>query len=149
MVKDDGAFLTIGELAQELGVAQHILRYWETRFTQLRPLQRSGNRRYYRPADVEIARQINKLLNDEGFTMRGAQRVLADKKAEPEVREGDHLDHASKASPQGELAIADRGAGSAAKPARSSAPVEGAELSLLITRLSIIRKDLEEALAVR
>ena len=149
MVKDDGAFLTIGELAQELGVAQHILRYWETRFTQLRPLQRSGNRRYYRPADVEIARQINKLLNDEGFTMRGAQRVLADKKAEPEGAYAAPVSSAGMASPQGELAIVEHGAAKAAARPRSSEPVEGADLSLLITRLSIIRKDLEEALAVR
>ena len=51
--KAPGALRTIGELSQELGVAQHILRYWETRFPQLRPMQRAGNRRYYRPADVE------------------------------------------------------------------------------------------------
>jgi DNA-binding transcriptional MerR regulator len=78
MEKAEGAFLTIGELATELGLPQHILRYWETRFTQLRPLQRSGNRRYYRPADVALARRINRLLNVEGFTIRGAQKALAD-----------------------------------------------------------------------
>jgi DNA-binding transcriptional MerR regulator len=78
MTKAAGAFLTIGELSEELGVAQHILRYWETRFPQLRPLQRSGNRRYYRPADVAVARRINLLLNVEGFTVRGAQRALLD-----------------------------------------------------------------------
>jgi len=76
MEKADGAFLTIGELARELGVAQHILRYWESRFTQLRPLQRSGNRRYYRPQDVEIARSIHRLLNVEGFTIKGAIKAL-------------------------------------------------------------------------
>src|SRR3546814_23970 len=63
MSKADGAFLTIGELAKELNLPQHILRYWESRFPQLKPLQRSGNRRYYRPADVEIARQIHHLLS--------------------------------------------------------------------------------------
>ena len=147
MVKDDGAFLTIGELAKELGVAQHILRYWETRFTQLRPLQRSGNRRYYRPADVEIARKINMLLNDEGFTMRGAQRVLADKRPEPDAAED--AQNAGMKSLQGELAIAEHGAAKASANSRPSEPVEGADLSLLITRLSIIRKDLEDALAVR
>ncbi|WP_022682008.1 MerR family transcriptional regulator [Sphingobium bisphenolivorans] len=78
MEKADGAFLTISELASELGLPQHILRYWETRFTQLRPLQRSGNRRYYRPADVDLVRRINHLLNIEGFTVRGAQKALAD-----------------------------------------------------------------------
>lgn len=74
--KAPGAFKTIGELSAELGVAQHILRYWETKFPQLRPLQRAGNRRYYRPDDVELARRINRLLNEEGYTIRGVQKVL-------------------------------------------------------------------------
>ena len=74
--KAPGAFKTIGELSRELGVAQHILRYWETKFPQLRPLQRAGNRRYYRPADVELARQIHRLLNQEGYTVRGVQKLL-------------------------------------------------------------------------
>jgi DNA-binding transcriptional MerR regulator len=77
--KAPGAFKTIGELSSELGVAQHILRYWETKFPQLRPLQRAGNRRYYRPADVELARTIHRLLNSEGYTVRGVQKVLRSK----------------------------------------------------------------------
>jgi DNA-binding transcriptional MerR regulator len=86
--KDPGALLTIGELSQELGVAQHILRYWETRFPQLKPMQRAGNRRYYRPADVELARKINRLLNHEGYTVRGVQKLLRDRSAdEGEVSE--------------------------------------------------------------
>jgi DNA-binding transcriptional MerR regulator len=82
--KDPGALLTIGELSQDLGVAQHILRYWETRFPQLRPMQRAGNRRYYRPADVVLARRIHRLLTHEGYTVRGVQKLLRDK-SEPEV----------------------------------------------------------------
>jgi DNA-binding transcriptional MerR regulator len=82
--KDPGAFKTIGELSSELGVAQHILRYWETKFPQLRPLQRAGNRRYYRPADVELARTINRLLNSEGYTVRGVQKLLRSKDAPQE-----------------------------------------------------------------
>ena len=74
--KSEHAFRTIGELASDLGVPQHILRYWETRFTQLRPLQRAGNRRYYRPDDVALARRIHKLLNQDGFTIRGVQQLL-------------------------------------------------------------------------
>jgi DNA-binding transcriptional MerR regulator len=77
--KDPGALLTIGELSHELGVAQHILRYWETRFPQLKPMQRAGNRRYYRPADVDLARKINRLLNQEGYTVRGVQKLLRDR----------------------------------------------------------------------
>lgn len=74
--KAPGAFLTIGELSSELGVAQHILRYWESKFPQLRPLQRAGNRRYYRPSDVELARRINGLLNQQGYTVKGVQKLL-------------------------------------------------------------------------
>ena len=74
--KGDQAFRTIGELADELGVPQHILRYWETRFPQLRPLQRAGNRRYYRPADVGLAHRIHRLLNQDGYTIRGVQQLL-------------------------------------------------------------------------
>ena len=81
--KDPGALKTIGELSHELGVAQHILRYWETRFPQLKPMQRAGNRRYYRPADVDLARRIHRLLNQEGYTVRGVQKVLRDKQAQP------------------------------------------------------------------
>ena len=73
--KADGAFRTIGELADELGVAQHILRYWETKFP-LKPLQRAGNRRYYRPADVALARRIHQLLSCDGYTVRGVQQLL-------------------------------------------------------------------------
>lgn len=79
--KSEQAFRTIGELAGELGVPQHILRYWETRFPQLKPLQRAGNRRYYRPEDVALARRIHSLLNHEGYTIRGVQRVLDEKVA--------------------------------------------------------------------
>lgn len=77
--KSEDAFRTIGELAEELGLAQHILRYWETRFPQLRPLQRAGNRRYYRPADVALVRRIDRLLNHEGYTIKGVQKLLAEK----------------------------------------------------------------------
>ena len=80
--KEPGALLTIGELSQQLGVAQHILRYWETRFPQLRPMQRAGNRRYYRPADVELVRRIDRLLNHEGYTVRGVQKVLRERGGE-------------------------------------------------------------------
>jgi DNA-binding transcriptional MerR regulator len=81
--KAPGAFKTIGELSAELGVAQHILRYWETKFPQLKPLQRAGNRRYYRPDDVELAHRIKQLLNEQGYTVRGVQKLLAGKGGGP------------------------------------------------------------------
>lgn len=74
--KTGSAFRTIGELSREVGLPQHILRYWETRFPQLRPLQRAGNRRYYRPDDVVLVRRIDGLLNRDGYTVRGVQQLL-------------------------------------------------------------------------
>jgi DNA-binding transcriptional MerR regulator len=83
--KAPDAFRTIGELSAELGVAQHILRYWETKFPQLRPLQRAGNRRYYRPADVELARRIHRLLGEEGYTVKGVQKLLRSKSEDSDL----------------------------------------------------------------
>ena len=76
-----GALRTIGELAAEIGRPPHILRYWETRFPQLKPLTRAGNRRYYRPDDVALVRRIHHLLSEEGYTIRGVQKLLAEEKA--------------------------------------------------------------------
>ena len=81
--KASGAFRTIGELSRETGIAQHILRYWETKFSKLRPLTRAGNRRYYRPDDVALVRRIHQLLNGEGYTVKGVQKVLTGKTAAP------------------------------------------------------------------
>ena len=78
--KAAGALRTIGELAEDIGRPQHILRYWETRFPQLRPLTRAGNRRYYRPEDVALVKRIHHLLTDEGYTIRGVQKLLASEK---------------------------------------------------------------------
>jgi DNA-binding transcriptional MerR regulator len=88
MNKSEDAFRTIGELAEELGLPQHILRYWETRFPQLRPLQRAGNRRYYRPADVALAKRIDRLLNREGYTIKGVQKLLEERTPETSPEHG-------------------------------------------------------------
>jgi DNA-binding transcriptional MerR regulator len=76
--KATGAMLAIGELAERIGVPTHVLRYWETRFPQLRPLQRSGRRRYYRAEDVALAERIHHLLHVQGFTVEGARKALAE-----------------------------------------------------------------------
>ena len=85
--KAPGAFLTIGEVAKLLGIRQHVLRYWEDQFPQLRPLTRAGGRRYYRAEDVALAAEINRLLHSEGFTIRGARQLLSgrDGKCEPAI----------------------------------------------------------------
>lgn len=76
MDRSADAFRTISEVAEDLDLPQHVLRFWETRFTQIRPLKRGGGRRYYRPDDVELLRAIRHLLYGEGYTIRGVQRIL-------------------------------------------------------------------------
>ena len=98
MDKAESAFRTIGELSSDLGVPQHILRYWETRFPQLRPLQRAGNRRYYRPADIVLARRIHQLLNVEGYTIKGVQALLA--KRDTRLASADEAEEPHAPSPQ-------------------------------------------------
>lgn len=75
--KSAAAFRTIGEVAKATGIAPHILRYWEGRFPMLRPVTRAGNRRYYRPADVALVERIDRLLNRDGYTVKGVQQLLA------------------------------------------------------------------------
>ena len=122
--KAPDAFRTIGELSAELGVAQHILRYWETKFPQLKPLQRAGNRRYYRPAEVALARRIHHLLSHQGYTVRGVQKLLADRSAAAST-----LDLTDVTPP----------------PPAPSAPVTAAP-SLDVERLTALRDRLAEAL---
>jgi DNA-binding transcriptional MerR regulator len=74
--KAPDAFRTISEVAQELDIPQHVLRFWETRFSQIKPMKRSGGRRYYRPDDVDLLKGIRRLLYGEGYTIRGVQRIL-------------------------------------------------------------------------
>jgi DNA-binding transcriptional MerR regulator len=74
--KAPGAFRTISEVAEEVNVPQHVLRFWESRFAQIRPLKRGGGRRYYRPDDVDLLRGVRHLLYGEGYTIRGVQRIL-------------------------------------------------------------------------
>jgi DNA-binding transcriptional MerR regulator len=74
--KSPDAFRTISEVADDLDIPQHVLRFWETRFTQIKPMKRSGGRRYYRPDDVDLLKGIRRLLYGEGYTIRGVQRIL-------------------------------------------------------------------------
>jgi DNA-binding transcriptional MerR regulator len=89
--KSASAFRTISEVADELEVPQHVLRFWETKFPQVRPLKRGGGRRYYRPEDVELLRQIRSLLYHEGYTIKGVQRLMREGalKERVEALEGD------------------------------------------------------------
>ena len=77
--KSKDAFRTIAEVADELGIATHVLRFWETKFPQIQPMKRSGGRRYYRPDDVELVRKIKYYLYDKRYTIEGVQKVIKEK----------------------------------------------------------------------
>lgn len=81
------AFRTISEVATELDVPQHVLRFWESKFSQVRPLKRGGGRRYYRPEDVDLLRRIRSLLYDDGYTIKGVQRLLKEGRGRLATRE--------------------------------------------------------------
>jgi DNA-binding transcriptional MerR regulator len=87
--KSAAAFRTISEVAGELDVAQHVLRFWESKFPQVRPLKRGGGRRYYRPEDVDLLRQIRSLLYEEGYTIKGAQKLLRSQRRGPAIDDGE------------------------------------------------------------
>ena len=81
--KAPSAFRTISEVADDLHIPQHVLRFWETKFPQLKPLKRGGGRRYYRPEDISLLRRVSDLLYTQGYTIKGVQRLLEDSEAPP------------------------------------------------------------------
>ena len=87
--KSASAFRTISEVADDLEVPPHVLRFWETKFSQVRPLKRGGGRRYYRPEDVELLRRIRALLYQDGYTIKGVQKLLKDGGARAALRHGE------------------------------------------------------------
>lgn len=85
--KSPEAFKTISEAAEEIGVEQHVLRFWETKFTQIKPLKRRGGRRFYRPEDMEVLHTIRNLLYKQGFTIQGAKQALSSRQPQPAQQE--------------------------------------------------------------
>jgi DNA-binding transcriptional MerR regulator len=151
--KSPDAFRTISEAAEELDVPQHVLRFWETRFSQVKPMKRAGGRRYYRPADVELLQGIRSLLYKEGYTIRGVQKILKEDGAayvagvgrgeiEPRKREGEM----ATAPPPGTAKAAPRVVGRTkpAEPAPAAAAAAGpaqpllplGEVKVVVNRLS-------------
>ncbi|HEY0236251.1 MAG TPA: MerR family transcriptional regulator, partial [Afipia sp.] len=111
MDKAPDAFRTISEVADDLDIPAHVLRFWETRFVQIKPMKRSGGRRYYRPDDVHLLRGIRRLLYGEGYTIRGVQRILREHgiKAVQGIPEGESIVPASFAGPPFESENGGRG----------------------------------------
>ncbi len=130
-MKDRGAFRTIGELSKELKIKPHILRYWEEQFAMLQPLKRAGARRHYRPEDVEMVNTINRLLNEEGYTIKGARKYLTSRKGKPVTEH--HVD-----TPAAGVAV------QSALPLGNS---QNEDNSLIVEELRSIRNRLSRALS--
>jgi len=128
--KSSSAFRTISEVAQDLDVPQHVLRFWETRFTQIRPLKRGGGRRYYRPEDVALLRLIRELLYDEGYTIKGVQKLMREGALKQRLAQLEAEQLAEQASPAMEAPGA-----LPADPLRQQLHAILAELELLRDRL--------------
>jgi DNA-binding transcriptional MerR regulator len=147
--KSAAAFRTISEVATELDVAQHVLRFWESKFPQVRPLKRGGGRRYYRPEDIDLLRQIRSLLYDEGYTIKGAQKLLKGHKRaadDHEVDEPQHgPSHERQHGPQHELLLDD--ADDAPPPVAVAAPALAPEVRIRLRRLRDELAGLRTALA--
>jgi DNA-binding transcriptional MerR regulator len=101
MAKGPDAFRTISEAASEVDVPQHVLRFWETKFSFIRPMKRAGGRRFYRPHDIEVLRGVRRLLHDEGYTIKGVQRLHKEEGLKRLLGEAAQAP-AVKASPAGE-----------------------------------------------
>lgn len=118
--KSAGAFRTISEVADELGLPQHVLRFWETKFPQIKPMKRGGGRRYYRPEDIVLLDRIRRWLYEDGYTIKGVQKLLKDG-----VGDDDGDTAARAAAPVAEAAVVDDG--------------QAAQLAALLAELKDIR----------
>lgn len=134
--KSDAAFRTISEVATDLNVPQHVLRFWETKFSQVRPLKRGGGRRYYRPEDVALLKRIRGLLYTDGMTIRGVQKLLR----ETGAKAADETPRDGKA-PEAPRAEAGRDA------APAGPHLSRDEAKLLLSELTGLRDELKRALA--
>jgi DNA-binding transcriptional MerR regulator len=127
--KAASAFRTISEVADDLGVQQHVLRFWETKFTQVKPLKRGGGRRYYRPEDVILLKKIHHLLYTEGYTIKGVQKLLKGQ-GKQQIVAGDINAAADNAIATATQMVASTAAQTAAATAPKTTPIrEGAKLS--------------------
>ena len=146
--KRASAFRTIGEVAEELDLPAHVLRFWESKFPQLRPLKRGGGRRYYRPEDIVLLRRIRQCLYQDGYTIRGVQKLLRDGAPEP-----DAPDAIAEADGGGEVTLFPLAAEPEIEPkhllAKAPRPAAKHELSPADrTALEEVRRDLLEIRAL-
>ncbi|QPC87383.1 MerR family transcriptional regulator [Mesorhizobium sp. NBSH29] len=123
--KSPDAFRTISEVAEDLDLPQHVLRFWETRFTQIKPMKRGGGRRYYRPQDVELIKGIRHMLYDQGYTIKGVQKLLRENGNHFLIAVGSGDVHAMEA-------ITQRKQAEAAQPLTPAAQPRGPEDEMLV-----------------
>jgi DNA-binding transcriptional MerR regulator len=129
LTKGPDAFRTISEAADALGVPQHVLRFWETKFSFIRPMKRAGGRRFYRPQDIQVLRGVQRLLHDEGYTIKGVQKLHRDQGLRRLI------------DLAGDEALTEPAAAAGGVPARRMAPVKR-------NRLAAALGDLESAKAL-
>ncbi|MGE3623200.1 MAG: MerR family transcriptional regulator [Bdellovibrionales bacterium] len=146
-MKAPGAFRTISEVATDLEVPQHVLRFWESKFQQVRPLKRGGGRRYYRPEDVQLLNSIKDLLYNQGFTIRGVQKLLREGGRSPLARQaiGDAHMPSSSAGP---MTTGNAGTAPAAVQAPSSrwlSPEKRREVEGVLNELKSLRELLRQS----
>lgn len=140
------AFRTISEVAEDLDVPQHVLRFWETRFAQIRPLKRAGGRRYYRPEDVALLRRIRTLLYSQGYTIRGVQKLLRDPAlrgggSDPRPATPEDIADAVPAGPQSDAPVA-AACGDLplpSQPQHMASPIDATILELEAMRTDLLR----------
>jgi DNA-binding transcriptional MerR regulator len=152
MAKGPDAFRTISEVARELGVPQHVLRFWESRFSQVRPMKRGGGRRYYRQGDIALLKGIHRLLYGEGFTIRGVQKILRERGIPHVVAAATGRDGASGGGPGNVVELKPRPDGGAgAGDDRNSGPgAEAGAAGLIDERMrGTLRAAVEELGALR
>ena len=136
MSKGPNAFRTISEAAEEVGVPQHVLRFWETKFSFIKPLKRAGGRRFYRPQDVAVLKGVRRLLHDEGLTIKGVQRLHREQGLRRVATYGD---------PAAAVEITE-GEGADVPAAGASAPVDDARLRRVLAELEAARARLDAVL---
>ncbi len=154
MEKAPEAFRTISEVADELAVPKHVLRFWEGRFSQLKPMKRGGGRRYYRPEDVDLLRGIRHLLYEEGYTIKGVQKILRESGSRSLLlhrRTRDEMSHANREIEIPDLAAeaahgaARRESGERGSPEGIPELAEGGMLGWLIDEIEQCRRILSDA----
>lgn len=147
--KEEGALRTIGEIGTALGLKPHVLRYWEQQFPQLDPLKRSGGRRYYRPEDVALVEEIDRLVNREGYTLKGAQKALSDRAGSKDARVTDSTKPEDSRGKSDSDARSGKAAGDPGETAQKAGPDSPGAKSAppeVVAQLKSIRQRLADAL---